>query len=84
MPPKKSHAGMKRVYVMRQDGTGFWSWLKGAANTVNDGLKSTKLISSVAGLPFFGARGQVVSAAARQLGYGKKKKRKTTTKIGKL
>lgn len=63
MPKKKS---------MR--GAGFLDWIKGAANTINDGLKKSKIISTVAGvapIPY----GGTVSSIARNLGYGKKKQK---------
>jgi hypothetical protein len=70
----KLKGGMKKKLVMRQNmqGAGFLDWIKGAANTVNDALKKSKIISTVAGLapiPYSGA----VSTVARNLGYGKRR-----------
>ncbi len=57
---------------MSQRGKGFLDTLKSIGNTINDGLKRSKIISTVAGLapiPYSGA----VSSVARNLGYGKRK-----------
>lgn len=57
----------------KMKGAGFFDWIKGAANTINDGLKKSKIISTVAGLapiPY----GSAVSTVAKNLGYGRKQK----------
>lgn len=60
---------------MSQRGKGFLDTLKSIGNTINDGLKKSKIISTVAGLapiPYSGA----VSSVARNMGYGRKRKMK--------
>lgn len=74
----------KRVYkkavmpqvMPPQVGNGFWDWVKGAANTVKDGLQKSKIISTVAPLLLPGPAGAAVGTVARNVGLGKMKKQK--------
>ena len=73
----KRKTQVKKKKKMR--GAGFfgdvWDGIKSGASKVNDLLKSTKAISTIAGLIPDG-RAQVAGKVAGQLGYGKKKKQK--------
>lgn len=72
---KVSGGAMYKPQVVRptMQGDGFFDWIKGAANTVNDALKKSKVISTVA--PFVAPGvGSVVGNVARNLGYGKRQK----------
>lgn len=63
MPKKRSKA--KKVI----HGNGFLDWIKGAANTVNKGLKNSKIISTLAPvlpIPYASQIGNI----ARNVGYG--------------
>lgn len=62
-----------------QTGSGFfgdvWDGIKRGASAVNDVLKSTKAVSTIAGLIPDG-RAQVIGKVAGMAGYGEKKKKK--------
>jgi len=62
----------KKRVVRKYQGEGFWDTIKSIAGPVNDILKSTHAISTIA--PLVPGVGQTVGRVAGALGYGKKKK----------
>lgn len=75
---KRKAQGKKKMVRKVIYGGGFfgdvWDGIKSGASKVNDLLKSTKAISTIAGLIPDG-RAQVAGKVASQLGYGKRKRK---------
>jgi len=74
--------GLGRRHTVRRRrtrGRGFldsiWSGIKSVAGPINEGLKSTKILSTLAGMaPYAGAK--MAAPVISSLGYGKKKRRR--------